>query len=567
VNGENRYVFFNPNNDRAARMAKALKNLDADQLGRGLKLVGSVTRWMAAVNTQYNPIFGIYNFLRDNMSGALQLTNTPLAGKQGQVAAGVAPALKAIYSSLRKERKGEKGGSEWAKLWDDFQKAGGQTGFRDMFSRSQERTEALQKELTQMSQGKLRSFGRETLGWLSDFNDSMENAVRLSAYKTALDSGMSKEEAASLAKNLTVNFNRKGQVATQAGAWFAFFNAAVQGTARLAQTLRGPAGRKIVVGGLMLGGIQAWMMFAAGFDDEEPPEFVRERNFIIPIGGGKYIAVPYPLGYNVIPNTSRVITQWWLSGFKNTPERIANLTGSILEAFNPLGNAGWSVQTIAPTVADPLVALAENKDWTGKPIARKDFDSRDPTPGYTRSRDSANWLSVKIAEYLNYASGGTKYQPGYISPTADQLEYLVGQVTGGLGRETLKAAETVEKTITGEELPPYKIPLAGRFYGETQSAAAEANRFYKNLEMINKHENEIKGRRENREPVADYLRENPEARLASKARSVYSDIKKLKERKDALIEKNASKDAIKAVENQITRRMKQLNDQVENMQK
>ena len=567
VNGENRYVFFNPNNDRAARMAKALKNLDADQLGRGLKLVGGITRWMAAVNTQYNPIFGIYNFLRDNMSGALQLTNTPLAGKQGQVAAGVAPALKAIYSSLRKERKGEKGGSEWAKLWDDFQKAGGQTGFRDMFSRSQERTEALQKELTQMSQGKLRSFGRETLGWLSDFNDSMENAVRLSAYKTALDSGMSKEEAASLAKNLTVNFNRKGQVATQAGALYAFFNAAVQGTARLAQTLRGPAGRKIVVGGLMLGGIQALMLAAAGFDDEEPPEFVRERNFIIPIGGGKYIAVPYPLGYNVIPNTSRVITQWWLSGFKNTPERIANLTGSILEAFNPLGNAGWSVQTIAPTVADPLVALAENKDWTGKPIAREDFSGLDPTPGYTRSRDSANWLSVKIAEYLNYASGGTKYQPGYISPTADQLEYLVGQVTGGLGRETLKAAETVEKTITGEELPPYKIPLAGRFYGETQSAAAESNRFYKNLEMINKHENEIKGRRENREPVAEYLRDNPEARLASKARSVYSDIKKLKERKDALIERKASKDSIKAVENQITRRMKQLNDQVKNMQK
>jgi hypothetical protein len=262
-----------------------------------------------------------------------------------------------------------------------------------------------------------------------------------------------------------------------------------------------------------------------------------------------------------------VITQWWLSGFKNTPERIANLTGAMLEAFNPLGNAGWSVQTIAPTVADPLVALAENKDWTGKPIAREDFSGLDPTPGYTRSRDSANWLSVKIAEYLNYASGGTKYQPGYISPTADQLEYLVGQAFGGIGRETLKAAETVEKSITGEELPPYKIPLAGRFYGETQSAAAEANRFYKNLEMINKHENEIKGRRENREPVADYLRENPEARLASKARSVYSDIKKLKERKDALIERKASKDAIKAVENQITRRMKQLNDQVEKVQK
>ena len=53
-----------------------------------------------------------------------------------------------------------------------------------------------------------------------------------------------KQQAASIAKNLTVNFNRKGQIATQAGALYAFFNAAIQGTTRLAQTLRGPAGSK-----------------------------------------------------------------------------------------------------------------------------------------------------------------------------------------------------------------------------------------------------------------------------------------------------------------------------------
>ena len=48
---------------------------------------------------------------------------------------------------------------------------------------------------------------------------------------------MSKQQAASLAKNITVNFNRKGQMATQVGALYAFFNASVQGTARIAETL------------------------------------------------------------------------------------------------------------------------------------------------------------------------------------------------------------------------------------------------------------------------------------------------------------------------------------------
>lgn len=73
--------------------------------------------------------------------------------------------------------------------------------------------------------------------WLSDYNLAMENAVRLSAYKVGIDQGMSKERAASLAKNLTVNFNRKGQISQQAGALYAFFNAGVQGTTRLSQVL------------------------------------------------------------------------------------------------------------------------------------------------------------------------------------------------------------------------------------------------------------------------------------------------------------------------------------------
>jgi len=568
VNGENRYVFFNPNNERSARAAKALKNLDADQLGQVLGTVAKITRWMASVNTQYNPIFGAYNFLRDIQGATLQLSTTPLAGKQKEVMSEVLPSLKSIFKSIRGERKGKDVDPDW----EDFQKSGGQTGFRDMYSRSQERAEALQKEFRRMSEGKLKGLGRYALDLLSDYNDTMENAVRLAAYKVALKDGYNKDEAASIAKNLTVNFNRKGQIGTQAGALYAFFNAGIQGTTRLIETLRGPAGKKIIAGGLLWGAMQAALLAMAGFDDEEPPEFVRERNFVIPLGKdengkGKYLTFPMPLGYHVIPGTSRILTEWAMSGFKKTPERIADLTSMYLDAFNPIGNAGWSVQTIAPTFADPLVALAENKDWTGKPIARKDFSSLDPTPGYTRAKDSASWLSTQMAKFMNYASGGTKYQPGVISPTPDQIDYLIGQATGGLGREALKVMETVEKKYTGEELPPYKVPVVGRFYGETRSAAAEASRFYKNLEHINKLENEIKGRKEHHEPLGDFISENPEARLIKRAHKVYEDIKKLKDRKEKLIERGASKEMVKGVENQITMKMKILNDQVANAQK
>jgi hypothetical protein len=76
------------------------------------------------------------------------------------------------------------------------------------------------------------------------------------------------------------------------------------------ETLRGPAGKTIIGGGLLIGSAQAMLLAAFGFDEDEPPDFVKERNIVIPTGGGKYITVPMPLGYNVIPNTSRILTEW-----------------------------------------------------------------------------------------------------------------------------------------------------------------------------------------------------------------------------------------------------------------
>lgn len=90
-------------------------------------------------------------------------------------------------------------------------------------------------------------------------------------------------------------------MATQVGALYAFFNASVQGTARIAETLfeqhggdfknvrLSKKGKQIVLGGIMLGSMQAMLLAAAGFGDDEPPDFVKERNLILPIGDGRSI--------------------------------------------------------------------------------------------------------------------------------------------------------------------------------------------------------------------------------------------------------------------------------------
>ena len=562
INGKERFIFFNPSDPRALRMAKAIKNLDAEQMGWALGNAAKVTRWIASVNTQYNPVFGAYNFIRDVLGAQFNLTTTAIKGKQAEVSKNVFPALSAIYKSLRATRAGESpSDTEFGKLWEEFQQEGGQTGYRDQFSKNREEKSLIEQEMSNLNRGNLRKGVNAVFNWLSDYNDAMENAVRLSAYKVALDSGLTKERAASLAKNLTVNFNRKGERAQQYGALYAFFNSSVQGTTRLLETLSGPKGKQIVAGGILLGSIQALALAMMGFEEGEPPEFVKERNLVIPFPDGTYFAIPMPLGLHVIPNFGRITTEMVLNGWRDAPKKVANMFGILLDAFNPVGNAGLSAQTIAPTALDPYIAIRENRDNFGRPIAREDR-ATNPTPGYTRARDTASYLSKQLSYFLNIASGGTKYQKGVISPTPDQIDYLIGQVTGGVGREIGKIEQTLTSGVTGEELPSYKIPLVGRFYGDVNAQSAQANRFYENITKMANYENEIKGRQENRENVQEFLQQHPEARLYRQANTVENEIAKLNRRKRELLEKGADKEQIKRIDEQKTRMMQQFNDRV-----
>jgi hypothetical protein len=567
IGGQQRYIFFNPSNERSMRMVQAVKNLDAEELGWALGNAAKVTRWIASVNTQYNPVFGAYNFIRDTLGAQFNLSTTPLAGQQAKVTAGVLPALRGIYKDLRSQRAGEGAATgEWAKLWEDYQQEGGATGYRDQFSKNRDEQNLIEKEMSNLEKGNVKKGVAAVFNWLSDYNDAMENAVRLSAYKVALDKGMTKERAASLAKNLTVNFNRKGERAQQLGSLYAFFNASVQGSARLAETLKGPSGKKIIGGGLLLGSVQALALAAMGFKDDEPSEFVKERNLIIPFPDGHYFAIPMPLGLHIIPNMGRITTEMVLNGGKDSGKKVANLTGVLMDAFNPIGNSGLSMQSLSPTMLDPVAAIIENKDTFGRPIAREDR-ATNPTPGYTRTRETASYLAKELSYFLNIASGGTKYQKGMVSPTPDQIDFLAGQATGGVGREISKVEQAVTAAVTGEELPSYKVPLVGKFYGDVTSQAAQANRFYENVTKMANYENEIKGRQKDKVSTVDFFQDHPEARLYQRANQLENEISKLNREKKSLVEKGADKDRIKAIEDRKTRIMTQFNNQVENLEK
>ena len=568
INGEDRFIFFNPSDPRALRMVESLKNLDAEQLGLVLGTIGEVTRWIASVNTQYNPVFGAWNFARDVSGAAFNLTTTPIADRKAEVMSGVFPALRGIYSELRAGRKRTTLDTEYAKLFEQFQKAGGQTGYKEQFSKGKDKSNIVERELERLDHGNFRKAAAAVFNWLSDYNDAMENAVRLSAFKVALDAGLTEERAASIAKNLTVNFNRKGAASPILQSLYAFFNAAVQGTVRVGETLSGPAGKKIMAGGFAVGVFQALALAMAGYDDDDPPEYLKNKNLILPVPGGNYLIVPMPIGFNIFPGIGRLMTEYVLgqadviSGAKSAGSKIVSATSLILDAFNPLGS-GSLIQVLAPTIVDPVAAIQTNRDAFGRPISKEDR-ATNPTPGYTRSRENASAFSQALAEFLNYISSpmGTKYTKGAISPTADQLDYLIGQYTGGVGREVMKTAEYVKSKVTGEEVPSYRVPVVGKLYGETESPAAISAKFYDNVTRMAEHENEIKSLIKNKEKTTEYKAEHPEWKFYNRANYLENQITQINHQKKLLRERDAPEERIKKLDERKTALMKKFNDQV-----
>jgi len=578
INGEDRYVFFNPGNPSAKRMVETLKNIGINDLDEVLGSVAEITRFMAAVNTQYNPVFGAWNFTRDLQGAAINLSSTPLADKKGQVIADSMTAVRAIYRVLRGKPATNPEMQKWMDLFEQFQKAGGQTGFREQFSRGQGKDTIVARELGRLSRSNVKQAAYAVFDWLSDYNDALENAVRLASFKAALDKEMSEDQAASLAKNITVNFNRKGASTQTIAALYAFFNAAVQGTKRLVETLftkdktgkikLSSLGKKIIAGGMFLGVMQTAILAMAGLGADEPPEWVKSKNLIIPVGDGKYLTIPMPLGFNVFPNVGRLIAEYMMvqagamNGRRDLQTTITNIFNAILGSVNPLGTSTFA-QTLAPTIVDPFVAIAENRDAFGRPISRED-KALAPSPGYERSRETANFVSQGLAYALNFITGGGDKGIGLVSPTADQISYVAGQYAGGVGKLVIQTGEFVKSQFTGEKVETYQIPVAGKLYGDIKTPAAIAGVFYENIKVMSNHERIIKDMKG--KGVEAYYKESPEARLWRRANYVENEIARLKKEKKALKERNAPEAQIKRKDEAIKEKMDAFNKQVSKVQ-
>ena len=441
-------------------------------LGRGIL---TVARTYAALATQWNPGFILSNFTRDLETALINVTDLDdkPEGLRRQIVkdAVTGKSIRGILSALMGEGK-----SEYAPWFEEYRLAGGKVSFieNNDIGRIKRRIETLQRS------GKMRQALQKTGKLIEDLNTSVENGVRLSVYIAMRKAGVSKDKAAFTARELTVNFNRRGELGPALNAMWIFFNASIQGGARLARAVAKSPKVRWTVAGIAAAGIGMEFLNAmlSGEDDDgenaydKIPDWVKERNLIIMIPGSEsheYIQIPLAYGYNA-PYLAGQQLAAVIRGKKKALEAGATVAYATWSAFNPIGSAPSFAQFISPTLLDPWVQSDENKNWYGGPIMPdKKFDPRKPD-SETYFSSAPFWL-VDLAKWLNTTSGGNPGRSGYFDVSPETIEHYLEFLASGTGKFALNAVATGERILSGEELLPEKVPFVRRVYNKATTSS------------------------------------------------------------------------------------------------
>lgn len=467
-------------------LALAMKNMGEEKAGFIVKTLGQVNKALALINTTYAPEFVLSNFLRDLQTAGINLSGEQSGKFAAKVAKDILPAMRGALQGIRESKTliPSKNVDKWEAWYKRFEKAGGKTEYLGLKS-----VEDIRKEFESMlgkptAWGKTKEGLKKTFGVVEDVNTAVENAVRLSAFKHAVESGLSEAKAAALAKNLTVNFNRKGELGTLANSLYLFFNANVQGTARLLAALakpNTPAGKKLwgISAGLTATsmGLALWNRAHAGEDEDgvnrydKITPFVKERNLVIMMPGkdgkGTAYTIPVPYGYNIFHVVGESLADMLMGGDKDAAA--LNVAMAMTSAFNPLGSESsrspgkWLAKMATPTIADPLAQWAMNEDFMGAPVKPEQLPFGTPKPSSQLAFKSVSPTAKAIAEGVNKMTGGSDFRSGAVDFSPETLEHFVTSYSGSLGKFMVNSMQYVSNTAQGEETDIAKTPFARKF--------------------------------------------------------------------------------------------------------
>ena len=540
---------------RDNRVARAMRGAGGDGIERGGAIVRSMTkfnRYLSNINTTWNPEFAITNFFRDLETAGVNINQYDQEGISKEVMKNAPFAVKGILASTREGGFEGFDKTNWTDIYNDFRENGGKnsTNQVDSVKDQMERIKSVLDEVSNNSiKGKLglsrNGFINKIGGFIDAYNTAIENGVRIATYHALLKRGYSKDRAAQAARNVTVNFAKQGEEKALMNALYLFYNASLQGSMALFNAgIRSSKVRKIW-GGMIVTGVLL-DQFASAFsgdededgisDYDELGEYTLEHNLIFPTFGlldDKFIKIPLGYGINTALNLGRSMSR--VQRGEYTPAEAFNSTfGTLAESLNPLGDTNWE-NAIVPTVADPFVSLAVNKDFKGDPIVKEasPFGVQKPDSQLYWSNTSA--LYKNIASVINTFSGGTEITPGMVDISPETIDYWAQYFTGAAGAFALRTAESPSKVIESfkDDLDGdiiREIPFARKLF-TAPSSREDTGQYIENRDRILRAGKELQFSLQS----GDVGREQKIRRQYDKELSIYGQLKAMNNFRNKLV--------------------------------
>ena len=533
-NGGKDYIIYVNGNPRAAQAVNGLTNPDAEK-NPIFNSISRANRWLAANFTTRNPAFVMSNLARDMIFSMSAIGIKEDAKYSAKFRKNLFVAIPTVFDCIRGKCKN----SQSDMYFKEFVKNGGETGYMHLNDVDKYKKK-VKKELSKITgeRGSAKAALDYTLERFEDFNRWAEDVSRFAVYMTSRQMGRSIVDSVNDAKEVTVNFNKKG-AGYKTGGFFGitagimrnlylFFNASVQSLSNFNRLrVKNPVRFYSTIGGFIAAGvimpvINDFLYNVLGGGDDNPyndlPEWVRRNNLCIYAGNGQFVTIPLPIELRAFYGLGDYAYQLSTGREKPTPTGIAKGTVSQLAdllPLNPTGNEG--LKTFMPDALSPIFeTYVWNKDFTGKPIAKlTPFNERDPE--WKRVyKGTSGWLvdaSKFFNDLTNGGGPGSDFRKGFIDFNPAKVENLLESYFGGMakflnqsGKTIYYGAKSMAEGEMDENLVARNVPIVNRFYNKVddRNSFSGINTEYFNLrDEMEQFKYELNGVKKN-------YRNNPE---------------------------------------------------------
>lgn len=442
------------------KLAAAFRGVNKETVGPLINGLGAYTRFYGGLATRFNPAFALPNKIRDLQEVFVYMAAQEDIGFSGAFkTVGRDPAsIKDVLAGLRGEN------TAGARLYAEMKAAGGTTGGMGLSTRKQ--TEMNLDKIFDTARSRPRKVAKDLIQYVDNWNTIFEDSTRLSVYKTALEKGATKERAAFLAKEASINFNRTGKEGAFISALYMFAKPSIQGSAKMMRAMRNPkVATAVAVGmGTAVSATTEW-------NDRVNPEWRDvvtkwDRMNGLPVmlpsedGKSRYFVIPVSWGLKPILVTANLINDSLQGHPTDAIDAVGKVLSSMVDAYNPIGGTDIA-STLTPTFADIPVEIARNQSWSGAPIR--------PTPYNNEPKDIQYFDTLKNTAQGRGAIATTKKlqeSTGFLMSPAD-LNYALDQLEGGAGRFGKQSAELLYGITTDAPTPPAdEWPFVSRFLRE-----------------------------------------------------------------------------------------------------